>query len=247
MTALAIERGANLEMISRLAVTLTSGLKAWKGARIALNLSTGKAVLAAANVAAPLLVIGYAAETVDATAADKELEVALDREIWGRWQANSGVTAVVAADIGRPCYQQDDQTVCADPVAGQPVAGRIWQVSATRGVFVEPLLQPTAAPVVGNAPAPVANDIILVANPPPGAVIDIPTTAGVTTVTLPATAIEGTTIDFVADGTKNGHTVQYRDATGPTNLTTALLAVKRHLVRCAFLGGKWHANAYVAP
>lgn len=246
MTALAQERGANLEAISRLPVTLT-GVKAWKGAKIALNLSTGKAVLAAANVTAPLLVIGCAHETVDATAADKELDVVLDREIWGRWQVNSGVTAVVAADIGRLCYQEDDQTVCADPVAGQPVAGRVWQVSSTRGVFVELLLSPGPSPLVGHAPAPVAGDVILLANPPPGAVIDVPTTAAATTVTLPATAIEGTAIDFVADGTKNGHTVQYRDATGPTNLTTALLASKRHLVRCAFLGGKWHANAYVAP
>jgi hypothetical protein len=50
-----------------------------------------------------------------------------------------------------------------------------------------------------------------------------------------------------ADGTKNGHTVQYRDATGPTNLTTALTASKRHLVIVEKLGGKWFANAYVSP
>jgi hypothetical protein len=84
-------------------------------------------------------------------------------------------------------------------------------------------------------------------DPRPGAIYDIPTTAGASTVTLPANALEGTEVTFVADGTKNGHTVQYRDATGPTNLTTALTLSKRHLVRCAFLNGKWVANAYVAP
>lgn len=246
MTALSGPRGANLEAISRLPVTLT-GVKAWKGAKIAINLSTGKAILATAIVGAPTLVIGSAHETVDATAADKELDVVLDREIWGRWQANSGVTAVVAGDIGRVCYQEDDQTVCADPVAGQPIAGRIWQLSSTRGVFVEILTNPGGNPLRGNAPAQVSNDIILVDNPAHGAVIDVPTTAAASTVTLPAAAVEGTEITFVADGTKNGHTVQYRDATGPANLTTALTASKRHLVRCAFLGGKWFANAYVSP
>ncbi len=52
---------------------------------------------------------------------------------------------------------------------------------------------------------------------------------------------------FVADGTKNGHTVTYRDATGTVALTTALTASKRHLVVATFLNGLWNANAYVGP
>lgn len=247
MTALATERGANEQFVARLGMTLASGFKAWKGARIALNLSTGKVQPAAVLTTAALLVIGNAHETVDATAADKELEVNLDREFIARWWVNSGVTAIAAADVGRLAYIEDDQTVCKTPTAGAPAAGRIWAVSATRGVLVETLPHLLFGPVVGAAPAPVSNDIIIAANPPSGAVIDVPTTAAASTVTLPATAIEGTRLYFAADGTKNGHTVQYRDATGPTNLTTALTASKRHLAIAAFLGGKWHVNAYVSP
>jgi hypothetical protein len=248
MTALTTERGAKQDSVARIGLTLASGFKAWKGAKIAINLLTGKVQPAAALATAHLLVIGAAHETVDATAADKELEVDLDRDFFGRWWANSGVTAVAAGDIGRLCYFEDDQTVCADALAGQPVAGRIWAVSATRGVFVEQLaVNPGGAPFVSATPLFVANDLVVPAWPAHGALIDVPTTAGASTVTLPAASQEGTVIHFVADGTKNGHTVQYRDATGPTNLTTALTASKRHLVVAAFLNSKWMANAYVAP
>jgi hypothetical protein len=92
-----------------------------------------------------------------------------------------------------------------------------------------------------------SNNINLGASPNSGAVYDIPTTAAASTVTLPATATEGTILYFVADGTKNGHTVQYRDATGPVNLTTALTASKRHLVIAVALNGLWNCNAYVSP
>ena len=93
-----------------------------------------------------------------------------------------------------------------------------------------------------------SNDSILpAAGVIPHAVYDVPTTGAASTITLPASSIEGATIQFVADGTKNAHTVTYRDATGPTALTTALLASKRHLVVATYLGGKWFANAYVSP
>lgn len=89
-----------------------------------------------------------------------------------------------------------------------------------------------------NAPADLVN----------GAIYDIPTTAANSTVTLPAAAgYDGIAVHFVADGTKNGHTVQYRDATGPVNLTTALTASKRHMVTARALGGLWFASAYISP
>ena len=95
-------------------------------------------------------------------------------------------------------------------------------------------------------PAFVSNDLIIPASPASGAVYDIPTTGAASTVTLPATAEEGCILHFVADGTKNGHAVTYRDATGPANLTSALAASKRHLTTAIFLNGKWNANAYVS-
>lgn len=99
----------------------------------------------------------------------------------------------------------------------------------------------------GTLPAFAAGDLVVQDYPAPGAVFDLPATAAASTVTLPAAAHEGTAIEIVADGTKNGHTVQYRDATGPVNLTTALLASKRHQVRAIFLNGVWTALAYTAP
>ena len=101
---------------------------------------------------------------------------------------------------------------------------------------------------VGTMPGQVGNDFILTAaGVIQNAVYDLPATAAASTVTLPAAAPDGTKITVVADGTKNGHTVQYRDATGPTNLTTALLASKRHLAVCEKMLGKWFVNVYVAP
>lgn len=248
MTALTMERGAKQDAVARIGLTLASPFKAWKGAKIAINLATGKVQPASALTTAALLVIGAAHETVDAASADKELEIDLDREFFGRWWANSAVSAVVAADVGRLAYFEDDQTVCADGLAGQAVAGRIWGVSSTRGVLIEQLdVSPGGAPFLGGMPAFAANDGIVPNWPAHGAVYDIPTTAAASTVTLPAAAQEGTVIRFCADGTKNGHTVQYRDATGPVNLTTALTASKRHLAIATFEGGKWFVNAYVSP
>lgn len=98
-----------------------------------------------------------------------------------------------------------------------------------------------------TATAFAANDSIIASNPPSGTTYDIPTTGAASTVTLPDTAAEGTILYFTADGTKNGHTVQYRDATGPANLTTALTASKRHLAVAIHQGDKWFVNAYVSP
>lgn len=91
----------------------------------------------------------------------------------------------------------------------------------------------------------VANDLVIQDDPMPGTVFDIPTTAGASTVTLPADAQEGCVLYFAADGVKNGHTVQYRDVA--TAITAALTLSKRHLVQCVFLNGGWTAIAHVSP
>ena len=76
----------------------------------------------------------------------------------------------------------------------------------------------------------------------------VPTTGAASTVTLPAAATVGTRCHFIADGALNGHTVTYRDATGPTSLTTALTASKRHMVTAIKLDAThWVCNAYVSP
>lgn len=250
MTALIQERATPTERWTRKQFALAVGNKAWKNGKVVLNLATGKVVPGGA-VGTNFLDIGRFAETVDATAVEKLVDVHLGREIEIERWANSGTNPLLATDVGSLCYVEDDQTVTKAPT-GKVVAGRVWDVDATRGVAVERLAgvganEHSSELVESDPGAFVAGDLVIPANPASGALYDIPATAAVSTVTLPALAVEGTVLHFVADGAKNGHTVQYRDASGPVLLTTALLALKRHQVTAIYLNGKWTANAYTAP
>lgn len=139
-------------------------------------------------------------------------------------------------------------TVAATNIAASGVAaGTAYQVlrtnsAGTASEWGTPLAPPPASDLAAfqsNNAAPAT----LVS----GRTYSIPATAAASTVTLPAAAADGTIVYFVADGTNNGHTVQYRDATGPTNITTALTANVRHLVVAIKRGTAWYANAYVSP
>ncbi len=249
MTALAKERMITTERWKTRLFTLTGG-KAWKNAIACLSTlgaTAGKVVVASA--APGLIVIGKFAETIDATSVDKSVNVELPIEIEVEWWPNGTAgDAVAATDVGGIGYIKDDNTVSILP-NGSSVLGRIWAFDATKGVAIERLSQP-ATGVLAKLTSPAAfaaNDLVLPNNPVSGSVLDIPATGAASTVTLPATARDGTVLYFSADGTKNGHTVQYRDATGPVNLTTALTASKRHLVVAVKLGTIWVANAYVSP
>lgn len=249
MTALSAGKSLNRRTIARDATfTLASGQTVWKGALIAIKLGTGTVV--EATGASDELVIGVAMTDMNASAAAKQLAVEFPTPVVGIYFANG--SSIAATNIGDLCYVADDQTVALTPIAsGVSVAGRVWGVDSTLGVLVE-ILRPQSQG--GNLlasrtlPAHVSNDVILTtALAISGSIFDIATTAANSTVTLPAAATEGTDITFVADGTKNGHTVQYRDATGPVNLTTALTASKRHVVRAVYLNGLWNASAYISP
>jgi hypothetical protein len=250
MTALAADRAGSREKWGSIDFTLTSGTKAYKNAKIGLDITTGKVKPMVAG--STLLFIGYANRQVDATAAEKQLSVRLHDEISAEWLVNSGGgDAVTATDIGKVCYSYDDQTVGIVPL-GRQVAGVSLKLSTVEGVLVMAL--PYAMQVPGHVAALAAlgafaaGDLVVAAGAlVHGAVYDLPTTAAVSTVTLPAAAPDGMRVTIVADGTKNGHTVQYRDATGPVNLTTALLASKRHEVIAVKRDGAWYANAYTAP
>lgn len=247
MTALSADKALSREVWDTRTFTLASGQYVYKGALVAIKAGTGTVV--EATGASDEQVIGTAMEKVDATSAAKSIAVRLEREVPILYLANG--SSIASTDLGALCYVADDQTVSLSPTSsGVSVAGRVWGVDSVRGVAVE-LLQPTAQNPGGLAersPGSFAsNDLVIADNPTSGSVYDIPTTGAASTVTLPAAAREGTIVYFVADGTKNGHTVQYRDATGPTNLTTALTASKRHMVAATFLNSKWYANAYVSP
>ena len=245
MTALANERQSSREAWSYKQFTLASGTKGYKNGLAAINLGTGKVVPATAST--NLLVIGKFAETIDATAADKLVNVQLSREVWIEWLANDS-TSVAATDFGALCYLKDDQSVTITPT-GASVAGRVWGVDSAKGVAVEVLAGAPSGSVAPEATLSAfsSNNINVPNSPANGSIFSVPATGAASTITLPATAIEGTVIYFIANGTLNANTVQYRDATGPTNLTTALTASKRHMVVAAFDGGAWYANAYVSP
>jgi len=253
MTALAAERLMITERWTYKQFPLAVGNKAWKGGKAVLDLSTAKCE--PGHEETDLFDIGTFDETVDATAAEKLVNVNLGKEIEVQWWANAGGgDAVVATDVGSLVYILDDQTVTRTATA-HSVAGRCWAVDATKGVAVERLQAVPTFPAslegleggLATATAFASNDSIIADNPNSGTIFDVPTTGAASTVTLPATAVDGTILYFVADGTKNGHTVQYRDATGPVNLTTALTASKRHVVMAIRFGTKWHASAYISP
>lgn len=247
MTAQSADRGLTRGRISEPTFALKSGEVVHKGALVAFELGT--AFVVEATGASDELVIGTAIEGVDASAASKPIAVRLEREVNTVFFKNG--SSIVTANQGQLCYVTDDQTVSLTPnAAGVCLAGRIWSVESY-GVEVEllqPLTQGGGLLARRVLPAHASNDVILTtALAISGSLFDIATTASATTVTLPAVATEGAELTFVADGTKNGHTVQYRDATGPVNLTTALTASKRHMVKATYLNSKWYAIAYISP
>jgi len=254
VTALSIARASSEQSFSARKFTLASGLKAWTNGIAVLDFATGT-VKPATSASDSFLILGKFAEDVDATAAAQLVKVNLIREIRAEWFAQDATFAAAvglatSTDVGKIAYLLDDQTVTAT-ATGRSIAGRVWAVE-TRGVLVERAssglrgLQ-AAAQRIGVAPAYVTNDSVL-AIATNGAVYDVPTTGANSTITLPAAAAVGTQITFCADGTKNGHTVQYRDATGPTALTTALTASKRHMAICTKITATaWAATAYISP
>jgi hypothetical protein len=250
MTALLQGRARIFDRWTHRQFPLAVGNKAWQGGQCAIDLSTGKVEPAHAEL--DLFVFGTFDETIDATAAEALVNCNFGIEIEVEWLENDG--SISPTNVGSLCYAVDDQTVSLNG-AGKSVSGRVWSVEP-QGVAVQHL--PTLggsgvdAPAGTNAPsyaapAYVSNELIIPASAPSGVLIGVPTTTGASTVTLPAAPDDGDALTFFADGVANAHTVQYRDATGPVLLTTALTASKRHLVFCRALGGKWAANAYVSP
>lgn len=251
MTVLATGRQGSREKWYFKEFPLASGNKAYANGIACFDLSTGKCE--PGHIESDLLLIGFFAEEVDATAAEKQVNVRLAKPIEVEWLANApGGDAVLAAHVGSICYVFDDQTVTITPT-GASVAGRVWAVSSTDGVAVERLDSSPAAllslsgllGVSANAPAFAANDSVVANNPTSGTMFTLLATAGASTVTLPNTAVDGTVLFFHADGVVNGHTVTYRQ--GATSLTAALTASKRHVATAVFRGSTWAVTANAAP
>lgn len=251
MTALTADKMSISRRWTKYPFTLASGFKAYKNAMAAIDLATGK--VRPMTQAAGLRYIGRFERFYDATSGDLGgvvVNFGLEKELEVLAQ-DGGITL---AHRGQRAAFLDDQTVILKSTApsNAPDAGTIWDVDS-RGVSIERAtligsgsLSGLAAGIA-TAPAYVSNTSVIPTTVPSGSVLDVPTTGAASLIDLPATPADGSILYFVADGTKNAHTVQYRDQAGPVLLTAALTAGKRHLVVAAALNGKWSANAYVSP
>lgn len=107
----------------------------WGGAVVALNQS---GYLVPASADASLFVCGVACESVDNTggsAGDLYCTV-----LKGAFEAvnSSSTDALTAADVGRPCYVVDDQTVARTSAGGaRPYAGTVAHVESSSEIYVE--------------------------------------------------------------------------------------------------------------
>ena len=253
MTALAQARGTTPRVLKYFQFVLANGVVAFPGAAIFWDPVNAVATIGSANPA--LKYLGRCAEDVSAVTGNAggtvKVNVDLDTEIVLTYFANGTSTdaCVLATDFLKTAFALDDQTVSRLP-SGKPAIGTIWDVDPIKGVGVAKFVsQPASgelpvvalAAFVANALAPAAGVLVN------GAVHDVNTTAGVSTITLPAASPDGTILYFRADGTKNGHTVQYLDATGAGALTAALTASKRHLVTAIKLGTVWTAAGNASP
>lgn len=230
------------------------GSHVYEGVLVAQLVATGQ--LCPMNTAASGPAVGVATHEVDNTGADaaKRCLVEYDKIYSFANSATGGEECSEALPLFSPVFAADDHTIAKHSNAGAYQLAGLYcgmdedgRVRVFVGAQALALLSNSGG-VVGILAGQVSNDFILAAGEVVNnAVYDVGTTGAASTVTLPATPADGIRISFVADGTKNGHTVQFRDATGPANLTTALTASKRFLVICTSLGGKWFANAYVSP
>jgi hypothetical protein len=206
---------------------------------------TTAGLLDRASAANVFKVLGRSLETIATATAGQKCRLESGVFEWD----NSSIAPVTAAALDRVCYVEDDHTVA---LTGTVVAGIVKRILVENGVTQICVLSAAGPTSSNNNPVAAtqvyaANDLAIGANPANDMVFDVPTTGAASTITLPATAREGTRLYFAADGTKNAHTITYRDATGPVALTAALTASKRHLAVCQFLVGKWTANAMVSP
>lgn len=224
---------------------LAASVTVYKGALLVRNAA---GFIKPATGVAGEVAIGVACEDVANAGAAGAKRVSFERGVFPFANSSAGDAIVDPTDCEKVVYIVDDQTVAKTNGLGtRSAAGKVERIEGGK-VFVRVGYEvPVGLPsVAATLPAFAAGDTaptsIL-----SGATYDVPTTAANSTITLPAAAADGTVAYFVADGTKNGHTVQYRDATGPVNLTTALTASKRHLVVVSKAGGLWFANAYVSP
>ncbi len=162
---------------------------------------------------------------------------------------SENVTAGAAAVYGNTTGNLDEWGVTAD-ADHIPVPGARWAQTVSSGGIARLEVDFGAAEndllALAGTFTYTSNDFAVPASTPSGTVFDVATTGAASTISLPAAAPNGTVLYFAADGTKNGHTVTYRDVT--TALTTALTASKVHGVTVVCNNNAWAVTGlYVSP
>lgn len=247
MGALTTARTTREFRAKKLALPLAIGAKCFRNGRAVIDYSTGTVKQAQAGTT--FQSIGEFQDTYDNTSGSATVNVLvdLDIELVARRYDNDAGSPVAAANLGQVCYWLDDHTVTMASAGNSP-AGIVWDVDTAAGIAVQAFVSRDAVLPVIALPAFASNAIAVTpALAQMDALFDIPTTAAASTVTLQTAIPDGTRVSFCADGTKNGHTVQYVDQAGTTNLTAALTASKRHLVVAVKENGKWFATSSVSP
>lgn len=136
MTALANKRQIRLKKFSTIEMAATASVTYYQGALLCLDTSTGLIVQGKASTT--LIPVGLCAESTTLGASGGNVPVNLFREIVGAYFVNSGSDAI--STVGGLAYIVDDQTVGnTDQTNTLSVLGRVWVVSATKGVLVEPV------------------------------------------------------------------------------------------------------------
>ncbi|MDX9860893.1 MAG: hypothetical protein RBS99_08230 [Rhodospirillales bacterium] len=147
---LASDRNTPQKGVDHLQPGVATGVKIYAGALVALS-ATGYATPGATALA--LTAIGRADETVDNTAGqDGDVTVRVSRGVF-RWANSADADEIAAADVGKPCYIVDDETVAKTSGTGtRSPAGLIADVDDL-GVWVDTRVAPIALAAGGLAAA----------------------------------------------------------------------------------------------
>lgn len=157
MTALSAPRVATsqlgtLPMASYLEVPLQTGVTLYPGAMVGLD-SSGYGI---AGSTSALRIVGvYLDGTTVTTTGSAGATTVRVRQGAFKLANSSSTDAITIADVGRPCYLVDDQTVARTSSRGaRPFAGIVAQVE-TDGVYVE---------ITGQSADPTAVDVLIPAS-----------------------------------------------------------------------------------
>ena len=133
MVALAADRSTESKTTVRAEYhKIAAATKVYLGSMVALNAA---GYLVPASDTAGLKVVGHCDETVDNTGAAGALSAPVRAGVF-KWVNAASGDAIAQADIGRPCYVEDDQTVGNGTDLLGIVAGIVTEIDADGGIWV---------------------------------------------------------------------------------------------------------------